>query len=269
MIPRSLFVRVLRIPALFLLLSGLLGPCLSASAQGAAVPRAYIPPLSLGINLDVGFPMQALRDNLDQTGVGASITFLAALRKLPLRFGLNAGYMGYDSQSLFYRTVVGGFLRDYLLETNVGLLHGHVHMRYMLPLAGKVNPYVEGVAGFKYFFTTSQLYEDFGFELVLVDGFTGQDDFVLSYGAGAGLELRVFRDPSFGIDLGVTYMLGSQATYLVRRNPPPSNLQDPSDLFEERSSTTPLLVPRIGLQFDLTRQGREEAPAGRDRRRRR
>ena len=58
---------------------------------------------------------------------------------------------------------------------------------------GRLRPYVEGLAGFKYLFTRTTIGEDdlgenFGEE---VAGSTNYDDFALS--GGAGIDVRVFR----------------------------------------------------------------------------
>ncbi len=229
----------------------------------------FYPKTSLGVTFDLGIPVQDFRENLDRLGYGGSVNFLLRIRESPLRVGLDVGYMGYENETYAFSSRVGGFWRDYRLQTSVGLLHGHLNMRYMLPLEGKVSPYLDGVAGFKYFIANSQLYEVFGFEYYPVSGYTDQDDWALSYGITLGAEFRLFRSPQMAIDLRVSYLRGSQATYLVRRDPPPSSIDDPLDLYEERTSSTHMLVPRIGIQFDLRSSDNPDQPTGRDRRRRR
>ena len=68
--------------------------------------------------------------------------------------------------------------------------------------AGRLRPYVEGLAGFKYLFTRTTIGEDdfrenFGEE---VAGSTNYDDFALSGGARAGIDVRVFRQDVFRQD---------------------------------------------------------------------
>jgi hypothetical protein len=153
------------------------------------------------------------------------------------------------------------------VSTNNNVVETHLSLR-LQPRTGRFRPYVEGLAGFKYLFThTTVGDEDFGNDDLGDDelgddiaGSTNYDDFALSGGAGAGIDVRVCqqREPgktlrAVGVHLGVQYLLGQEAEYLAEDDLTDENGNgqlDRSELDVRRSRTT-FLQPQFGVTFRL------------------
>ncbi|WP_263784396.1 hypothetical protein [Salinibacter grassmerensis] len=103
------------------------------------------------------------------------------------------------------------------VSTNNNVVETHLSVR-LQSRTGRFRPYVEGLAGFKYLFTRTTVGDDdFGEDDLGDDiaGSTNYDDFALSGGAGAGVDVRVYQQPEPGktvravsVHLGVQYLLG-------------------------------------------------------------
>ncbi|MCS4194368.1 hypothetical protein GGP50_002594 [Salinibacter ruber] len=153
------------------------------------------------------------------------------------------------------------------VSTNNNVVETHLSLR-LQPRTGRFRPYVEGLAGFKYLFTRTTVGgEDFGNDDLGDDelgddiaGSTNYDDFALSGGAGAGIDVRVYRrrEPgktlrAVGVHLGVQYLLGQEAEYLAEGDLTDENGNgrlDRSELDVRRSRTT-FLQPQFGVTFRL------------------
>jgi len=144
------------------------------------------------------------------------------------------------------------------IETSNNILETHLSLR-LQPKHGRIRLYIEGLAGFKYFFTRTSLVDgdvgdNFGEEERLsneIAGSTNYDDFALSGGAGAGIDIRLYRPVS--LHLGVQYLVGQEAEYLAEGNLTDDNSNgqlDRSEMDVHRSRTT-LLQPPFGVTLQL------------------
>jgi len=239
----------------------------AAGQEGLAPPPAAdsVPAVSGQVNLrgTVGIPRGGLRNNISGVGGGLHGYIGGWIGRRPLLVGLDLGILNYGrttDQVPFSRTV--GPRVPVEVSTNNNVVETHLSLR-LQPRTGRFRPYVEGLAGFKYLFTRTTVGDDdFGDDELGDDiaGSTNYDDFALSGGAGAGIDVRVYqqREPgktlrAVDVHLGVQYLLGQEAEYLAEGELTDENENgqlDRSELDVRRSRTT-FLQPQFGVTFRL------------------
>ena len=242
----------------------LTAPPVAAQDRPSAKPEA--PSISGQVNLrgTVGIPQGGLRDNISGVGGGVHLHLGGWVHQSPVMVGLDLGILNYGrttDEAPFSSTV--GPRVPVQVTTNNNVLETHLSFR-LQPKHGRIRPFIEGLAGFKYLFTRTSLAEtDFGDDASLGDEITGStnyDDFALSGGAGAGIDVRLYQpdDPSksvraVSLHVGVQYLLGQEAEYLAEGNLNDDNGNgqlDRSEMDVRRSRTT-FLQPQFGVTLQL------------------
>jgi hypothetical protein len=238
-----------------------------ASAQGQINPSSDADAESaisgqFNVRGTVGLPRVGLRSNISGPGGGLHAYLGGWLGQTPLLLGVDAGILSYGrtTDEVPFSSTVGPRV-PVQVTTNNNVLETHLSLR-LQPRTGRLRPYVEGLVGFKYLFTHTEIEDDdFGGNLGDdVAGTTNYDDFAFSGGAGAGLDVRVYRQDNpakkvrtVSLHLGVQYLWGSEAEYLSEGDLVDENDNgrlDRSELDIRRSRTT-FLQPQFGvtLQF--------------------
>ncbi|MFZ1948322.1 MAG: hypothetical protein WAW06_12300 [bacterium] len=174
-----------------------------------------------------GFPQGEFKRNVDRAGYGVAGSGGAfPSESLPLSIGLSIAYMVYGSESR--EEPLSSTIPDVRVDvvTTNSILAAHFLVR-LQGWDGPVRPYLDGLAGINYLYTRTRI-EDVDDDDEIASS-TNLDDGALSYGARAGMMIRVHSgNPSGGegdepggwtptsvsIDLGVSYMFGREATYL-------------------------------------------------------
>lgn len=221
---------------------------LAASAQEEE--SAYSPwHIYLNGNFQLGIPIESFRQNLDRTGFGGGGLLLLQIKRLPVYGGLELSGITYDSESIRYAANVGGFNQDYKLVTRNNIFLGHAVVRFQPPVNFLIQPYVDGMVGFKNLYTRTTLQNQ---DTEESDGETDQHDWAFSYGGAAGIQLYLFKNKAICIDLRCAYVPGANAKYLIRRDDTNGPFNDPLDAFRETASPTTILMPQIGVTIDLT-----------------
>ena len=192
---------------------------------------------------------------MDQAGSGVGGLLLFQLgRGRPLFAGVDFAWANFDSESVEYTTNQNGFNEDFRLRTRTNLLLGHGLLRFK-PFTGFIlQPYLDGLLGFKRLYartTFKQLFEE---ENELIEADVDQSDSALSLGAGGGVQVRLSFRPTILLDLRCTYLMGGNASFLVKRDDLSGPLDDPINAFEERRSTTSALIPQIGITIQFNDQ---------------
>lgn len=172
-----------------------------------------------GIGLLISTPQGAYKDNTDQVGVGLTLDLGYVLPELPVVIGGTFAWATYGSETsnVPFSNTVGNLVRVDVTTSN-NLVLGHAFLR-LQPQQGMFRPYAEGLLGFNYLYTETSVEGEWSEESIATS--TNLDDFVFSYGGGAGLMFRVYRGetdmPGQGmevlVNLGVRYLLGGEAKY--------------------------------------------------------
>jgi hypothetical protein len=208
-----------------------------------------------------GIPVGGLRDNVG-TGGGVRVALAGWLDQSPVLFGVDIGFFGYGhvEEEVPFSSTVGPRVPAEVSTSN-NVLETHLTAR-LQPRTGRFRPYAEVLAGFKYLFTRSRIdTEDIAGDLDdEVAGATNFNDFALSGGVGAGLDIQVYRQSNAAkavrrvdLHLGVQYLLGQEAKYLTEGTLSDENGNgelDRSEMDVHRSRTT-FLQPTIGVTVRL------------------
>jgi hypothetical protein len=209
-----------------------------------------------GVNVLVGVPQGAFKENVNRSGIGITGNVGLAPAGYAYMIGVEFGYMNYGTEKRNepFSTTIPDVNVDVSTENNFAF--GHLVFR-LQPNSGFIRPYLEGAAGGNYLFTKTTI-QNQGRGGEEVASSTNLDDFAFSYGGGAGvLVLVLSKDrpeepgdkPMLGevlVDLRCTYMAGSQAEYLkegsIRR-------VAGQVIYDIRKSKTDLLMIQVGVAF--------------------
>lgn len=215
-----------------------------------------------GLSFMVGVPQGEFSDNVSDPGFGIDLYGGLGLAPSPFTVGLDVGFMiyGRDVRNVPFSSTVGPAVNVDVVTTN-NIVQSHLILR-LQPQSGAVRPYVDGRFGFKYLFTETRVRSERDFNDEPIASSNNFDDFALSYGAGAGVAINVYRPqmkpdkpgtPSIGaveLVIGAKYLLGGEADYLregALEDLNENGRLDDSELDIARSRTS-LLEPHLGVQ---------------------
>lgn len=206
----------------------------------------------LGGDFLIGLPQNEFRDKVHEEGYGASFHFGYFIGKTPIMIGADFGYLNYGTEERHepFSNSIPDVVVEVRTTNNILMLHGFARVQ---PQQGLFRPYVEGLWGFKYLFTRTSIVEDWYNETIA--SYTNLDDLVGSWGAGAGVDIRLWESleappnrGAFDISLNVSarYLWGSDAEYLkkgsIQRDP------DGSVTYGVLRSKTDMLIPQVGIR---------------------
>lgn len=199
----------------------LLAPVLPAAAQ--AQPEG--PNLFAGA-LTISSPRGEFDDNTD-TGFGFTGSYVRAISpNRVVGVGLSGSFLGYGSTRR--RAPLSNTIPDITVDVetsnNTAFILGLLEVR----VPGRIQPYVQAVAGGGFFYTTTSLEDTRTDQVILSD--TNQSDATWVWGGGGGLRVRVWEstpDPQeeaargreaprsrLYVDVGARYLKGNEVEYL-------------------------------------------------------
>jgi len=212
-----------------------------------------------GGHLLVGLPVGAFKDRIGNTGFGVAGHLAYHLPEQPYLIGLQIGFLNYGSQTV--PMAAGGRTVDVTWSNNILLAHviGRVQ-----PRRGPFRPYVEGLIGLNWMFTTSAFQSwAAGDEEPSTTTNLEFDDTGFSYGGGGGILVAsavIFGGDEDGpeeetesgggegllIDLGVRYLAGNRTQYLRSGSVSTSG---GTVTFAAVESDTDLLLVQVGVSL--------------------
>jgi hypothetical protein len=212
-----------------------------------------------GGHLLVGFPAGAFKDRIGGPGFGLAGHLGYSPREQPYLIGLQLGFLNYGSQTVPMMT--GSRTVDVTWSNNILLVHA---MGRVQPQAGVLRPYVEGLLGFNWMFTTSsfQTWEGSDQDPTTTTNLEF-DDTGFSYGGGGGImiamagifggeeelsgeEAESEAGANLLIDLGVRYLAGKRTQYLRSGS---ISTSGGAVTFEPVQSDTDLLIVMVGVSL--------------------
>ncbi|MDX1641129.1 MAG: outer membrane beta-barrel protein [Balneolaceae bacterium] len=230
--------------AIFILCIGLTGSAHSQELQAA-------------IDFGVGIPQGEFRDQSDHVGGGINLMGGYRFANSPVMLGLEFGFMnfGTDTRDEALSTTIPDLRVE--VENSYNLVHGDLLLRLIAPPA-TFRPYVDGLLGFNYFFTETVIRDRDDFfddDETLSD--TNFEDTALSYGFGAGTQIRLWQkrgeitsdmddvEPSsVYLNIRGRYMFGREAEYLQKGS---IQVEDGQAFYDVSQSKTDLLHIKIGV----------------------
>jgi len=167
----------------------------------------------VGAGFIVGVPVGEFGDNVDGAG-GLSGHADVALGDSIVSLGVEGSYLLYGTESR--RVPLSPTIPDIVVtvdtSNSVALVHGRVRAQ---PRAGRIRPYADGLLGFSYIATRTSIDESIDCDPWGCSslGATNLDDFTVSLGAGAGLQVGFGAAPHrWKLDLSVRYLAGARPT---------------------------------------------------------
>lgn len=218
---------------------------------------SYSQEIQAALDLGVGIPQGDFRDQSDHVGGGINLMGGYRFANSPVMLGLEFGFMnfGTDTRDEPISTTIPDLRVE--VENSYNLVHGDLLLRLIAP-PSTFRPYVDGLFGLNYFFTETVIRDRDDFfddDEVLSD--TNFEDTALSYGFGAGLQIRLWQrkgeitstvgdvEPSsVYLNLRGRYMFGREAEYLQKGSVETENGEVTYDVSQ---STTDLLHIKIGV----------------------
>lgn len=226
---------------------------------------------SLAISL--GFPQNEFQENTDAVGFGLDLSAAMPFQDgVPIYFGLDLNYMIYgrnaDHEDLFANVTSSNGTLLTTIEiplkiVNTNSLFGtHAFIRAVAPF-DNVQPYAEGLIGFRYISTNTKILDRSPDRIYSSDDDdvivrkTVLDDFIFSYGYGGGVMIQL--NSVMSLDFRVDFFKGQRAEYFDGTDTEawsveftgadPTNIQQGDLDFstETRKSTTDMLVFKFGV----------------------
>ncbi|MDZ7718708.1 MAG: outer membrane beta-barrel protein [Balneolaceae bacterium] len=217
----------------------------------------YSQELQAAFDFGVGIPQGDFRQQSDHIGGGINVMGGYRLPNSPVMLGLEFGFMNFGTDTR--EEALSKNIPDVRVEVenSYNLVHGDLLLRLIAP-PSTIRPYVDGLFGFNYFFTETVIRDRDNFfddEEKLSD--TNFEDTALSYGFGAGLQIRLWQkrdevtqapddiEPSsVYMNLRGRYMFGREAEYLQKGSISTDNGRVTYDVTQ---SATNLLHLKIGV----------------------
>lgn len=198
-------------------------------------------PATVSGGLEIGIPVGSFADTWGREIVGLSANAALPMRLLPfdLGFDFSWGRMGGDSRVVAvdeeFLAVTSG---DLNVKSNI---YGYHALARLKPFAGKVSPYIEGLAGLRQYTTLSELRVEGVASPVRSD--RKENSFVGSAGWAVGLHVAPSR--TFFVEGRVERLNTGRVSYVdpttIRINP------DGEVVYETRSTETRLVNVHLGI----------------------
>jgi hypothetical protein len=235
------------------------------------------------LNLLMGVPMQEYGTATSSLPFGFNFSYMhQPSRYVPLLIGGDFGYMSVGNKTI-NRTLTAditanGVLLDQLIiplqfKINNNLLTSHLKLRFLAP-TNYIKPYVDGIGGFNYLWTSTQVFDrseqrffardnDDG----LISRKTQLQSFTYSAGAGGGILFQL--KPHMYLNLGVHYAFGGRANYYdnsqiqnwdIQLNTTGYNPNQTNGTFKDddltvdatpKRSKTDMLLIQVGLSWNV------------------
>ncbi len=204
----------------------------------------------------LGFPRGEFREHVPNVGFGIEFTGGVHLGRSPLLLGAELGFLTYgrDSRREYFSLTIQEVTVRVITTNNI--LLGNLFLR-LQPPSGSVRPYLDALIGFKYFFTETRIRSIYYDDDEPIARDTNLGDIASAHGYGVGIAIDLWsgevdfdEGPSgwmgLQLDLGVRYMLGSEAEYLKKGS---INYVDGRVVYEVERSMTDFLRPHVGVRF--------------------
>lgn len=200
-----------------------------------------------GLSFMIGSPQGQFRDNVDRLGYGLQLqgTIWSPGKARPFTVGLNLSYMVYGEVT--ERRPWSITIPDVTVEVSRMNSLANFHLLLQVsPFTGTVRPYLDGLIGGAYIFTTTDVKSENSDESIAQS--TNYDDFNWSYGWGGGLLIQVAKDlgdvKNLYLDLKARYLYGTEAEYLTEND---VVIAGGRVYYYPRKSKTDLLTFHIGV----------------------
>jgi opacity protein-like surface antigen len=210
---------------------------------------------NFGITGTLAIPQGPFRDNVERLGPGINFMFGYQLPNTPFLLGVDAGFVSFGSDERTEQLSPNIPDLRVRIRNSYNMGHGQLLLR-MQGMNPGFRPFMDALLGFNYLYTETTLNNrsSFGEEPVLRD--TNFDDWTLSYGLGAGVQIKLSEFQTYDdvnevskparlyLTLQTRYMLGDEAEYLNSLSTNNGNV-----VYDIRKSRTNLVYIQVGVTF--------------------
>lgn len=203
---------------------------------GVATAQSHVDPGEARgeVNIVWAVPQGDFGDALDGTGLGLSAFFGGRIPNAPIVLGTELGLVNYGSNTDLalhglFDTPAGGPagmpLQAVSVERSDNFLLGHLVAR-LQPAEGPLLPYLDLLGGLRYFHTRTDIESDLVVFRNGIDHTSSSKDLALSFGFGAGIEVRMLtgrfgldsRTSTVSVHAGARYLFGDEVEYVTGRS---------------------------------------------------
>lgn len=200
----------------------------------------------------VAVPQRDFAAKMDNNGYGFELNGLYTPEATPFAFGATLRFMnyGYDSRRVPFSTTTPGVFVDLTTMNNFFMFDLEARLQ---PSGGDIRPYLSGMLGISLLATSTTIKNESTGEEIASS--SNQNDGAFNYGAGAGLDIRLWSKPEEEredgdvrdvlLRIGVSYVYGGEAEYLKE-----GSIQDLGGgrvSYDVQRSRTDVLLYQIGV----------------------
>lgn len=205
---------------------------------------------SISANFTLAFPQGEFKEKVENIGFGfnGDILFISPKPKSPFGIGLNLSYYIYGMETR--REPLSTTIPDIFVRVDRTNNLSNFHLLFVLGLpTGRARPYIEGLFGASYIFTTTTVKSENTSEEFASS--TNLEDLAWSYGAGFGLSFLISGDPNQNqnllfLDFKGRYLYGTEAEYL---KPGSVRLIDGKVYYDINKSRTDMISAHLGIKY--------------------
>lgn len=210
-----------------------LSVCLIFALTTLQGQTSFQPDPVVDLNFSMGFPVGEFGNTAEDIGFGLDMGMYFPLspRANWLKMGPQFMFLSTGSntqrQTQFIDITLGGQVINTIqvpmrIVSGNSVLGGHMVFRAQAPLNGYVEPYLQGMAGFRRLATTIRIFDDSpnGFfnpdPNGLITRSTPLSSWVFSYGGGGGMQIRLSKYAF--LNLGANLLFGGEADYYTKND---------------------------------------------------
>ena len=214
--------------------------CLSFGQRNYNFDRKFLS----SADFRVAIPLGQFYNNLDAVAIGLGGYTMYGPWDAPVFLGVEGAWLTYAHEE-----VMDG---DFDIRTNSRMITGHAVAQYVFAISPTVQPYFNGMIGFKNLYTNTRTIDDAATSNKVVNRRSNLNDWAFSYGGAFGFYIGLDEYFPFRIDLRLSYLGGSTAEYLSRNDELDiKSVDNPIEVFEEKSGPTHMLMPQVGIVLVL------------------
>lgn len=202
---------------------------------------------TVGGGLVIAFPSGEFKDKVKNTGFGIQIqgTLFTPTKERPVTIGIDGSYIIYGSENS--SRPLSPTIPDVWVNVNRTNNIANFHLLLQVsPFIGDVRPYIEGIFGGAYLFTTSKVESEDSGQSVFES--TNLDDFTWNYGFGGGMLIKLKSGlgsvKELFLDIKARYMYGTEAEYLKEGS---VTIFNGRAYYDVQKSKTDLLTIQFGV----------------------
>ncbi len=182
-------------------------------------------------------------------GLGIRANFLyKPIAEAPLKVGIEIGMQEKGNATQYFSGYVYGYYDEFKVSATSNIFSLLFLARFQSQKFHKIKPFVDITTGWNVFFSTVSVER--------VTYFSNYDNsysnsskakWALTYGASGGVDIPLNKADDIGLELKVSYLIGSNSHYLTD----PYIDNNGNATFVDKESRTDMLIPQAGIRITI------------------